>query len=96
MSLRMSAAAACRSPLRSRVPVSTNVMMKMHMLRFETKLSPSVFRNATGSIPPTTAVAMAATMMMRIESSLSAKPTTTMTIPRSLRSSVGSIGPPCT
>ena len=95
LSLRMSAAAAWRRPLRSRVPVITNVMMKMHMLRLETKLSPRVSRNATGSMPPTTAVATAATMMMRMESSLSAKPATTMTIPRSLISSAGSIGPPC-
>ena len=69
----------------------TNVMMKMSMERLETKLLPIVERNVTGSMPATRAVATAATMMMRIESSLSAKPTTTITMPRSFRRLMGSI-----
>ena len=71
----------------------TNVMMKMSMERFATKLLPMVERNVTGSMPATRAVATAATMMMRIESSLSAKPTTTITMPRSFRRLMGSISP---
>ncbi len=69
----------------------TNVMTKMSMLRLETKLLPIVARNVIGSIPATSAVATAATMMIRIESSLRAKPTTTITMPKSLRRLIGSI-----
>ena len=94
LNLFMSAAAACLRPFRSSVPVITKVMMNTHMLRLETKLEPMVSRNETGAMPATRAVTTAATMITRMESSLQAKPTTTMTMPSSLRSSMGSIGPP--
>ena len=72
----------------------TKVMMKMHMLRLDTKLVPRVSKNEPTSIPPTTAVTTAATMMMRMESSFIAKPMITMAIPRSLSSSMGSMFAP--
>ena len=86
----MRAAAACFRPLRSSVPVTTMTMMKMGMLRLLTKLLPRVSRNSIGLSPPARAVATAATMMTRMESSFRAKPTTKMTMPMSVMYSMPS------
>ena len=70
--------------------ITTITMMNMSMLRLSTKLWPSVWKNVSGSSPATSAVATAATMITRIESSLHAKPTTMITIPMSFRYSTTS------
>ena len=85
LTLPMSCAAAVFRPLRSRVPVTSSTMMKIAMLRFETNEVPSVVRKPSAPMPPTSAVTTAATMMIRIASSLRAKPTITITIPKSTR-----------
>ena len=79
--------AACLSPFRSNVPVTRNTMMNVHMLRFETKLDPSVSKKVTRSMPLTSAVTMAAAMMIRIESIFITKPTMTITMPKSFSKS---------
>ena len=88
LNLPIRAAAASRRPLRSSVPVTSITMMKMAMLRFATKVLPSVSSRVTGPRPPTSAVTTAATRMTRMESSFSAKPAMTMTMPSSFSSSI--------
>ena len=79
--LPMSCAAAIFKPFRSNVPVTSNTMMNIAMLRFDTNDVPNVVRNPSTPMPPTSAVATADTMMIRIASSLRANPMITMTIP---------------
>ena len=83
--LPISCAAAVFRPLRSNVPVTSNTMMKIAMLRFETNDVPNVVRKPSTPMPPTSAVTKAATIMIRIASSLRAKPTITITIPNNTR-----------
>lgn len=61
--------------------------MNVHMLRFETKLDPSVSKKVTRSMPLTSAVTMAAAMMIRIESIFITKPAMTITMPKSFSKS---------
>ena len=83
--------AACFKPLRSSVPVTRKTMTKVHMLRLETKLEPSVSSSVTRSMPLTSAVTTAAAMMIRMESIFITNPTMTMTIPRSFNNSTSFI-----
>ena len=87
----INAAAACFKPFLSNVPVTTNTIIKVHILRFATKLEPSVSKKVTKSIPPTRAVTTAATIMIKIESIFNTNPMITIKIPNSLSNSIFSI-----
>ena len=74
-------AAASRRPLASRTPVTSRIIMKIAMLRFATKLVPSASRRPSIPRPPASAVVTAAKKIIRMESSFSANPSTTIRTP---------------
>ena len=59
-----------------------------HILRLATKLDPSVSKKVTGSIPATSAVTIAAIIIIKIESSFNTNPITTIRIPNNFNNSI--------
>ena len=77
-------AAASRRPFASSTPVTSRIIIKIAMLRFATKFVPSVSRSPSIPRPPARAVVTAAKKIIRMESSFSANPSTTIRTPISL------------
>jgi hypothetical protein len=88
LTLPINAEAAFLKPLRSRVPVTNMIKMKIAMLRFATKVDPRVSSKPPTPKLPTNAVTIAATMIIKIESSFKAKPTITTKTPNNLIKSI--------
>ena len=59
-----------------------------HILRLATKLDPSVSKKVTGSIPATSAVTIAAIIIIKIESNFNTNPITTIRIPNNFNNSI--------
>ena len=93
LNFAIKSAAACLRPFRSKVPVKTRTMINVHMLRLDTKLDPNVCKNVTTSMPETSAVTMAATMMISMESNFKINPTTTIKIPSNFKISIKFLPP---
>jgi hypothetical protein len=80
--------AASLRPFLSRTPVIRRIIMKIAILLFATKFTPMVSKRPPTPRPPTIPVVISARKMIRIESSLSANPTITITTPSNLISSI--------
>ena len=85
---RIKLAAACFKPFLSRVPVTTITITNTHILRLATKLDPSVSKKVTGSIPATSAVTIAAIIIIKIESNFNTNPITTIRMPNNFNNSI--------